>query len=582
MNEEKAQPKKRVPKKKGIIVGRKPVIVGGLIVAFAAAGIVGGIFLFNIEIEEREQVFYWGTGGGLWALDPFDYVNRETFAILQNIAEPLFEYEFTAEGSSIVSNLALEGFWSEDGLNFTCTLRENVKFHDGTPFNATAVKWNFDRLNRLFLLGYIYTSLWVFPDGTPILKLNETTVIDDYTIRFVLNKPFVPLKSLLGLVPMIVSPKSTPADNFTRFETGNLIGTGPFKHESTVRGYDPVWEQFYPINSTLVANSEYWGGKPKIDKFIIKGFDNATLRKEAMLSGELNFNQIHPFTYEDYNNTPGINLIPSIHHENNFINMDNNKINTSMRKAISYALDYTELLKIGELWADGKVIRGKSPISYHMFYSNWTLDVPNYDIVKARQALKDKNWPGTENLTADDDTSPGNPWEVIAKSPNPLVNYNFTSTLDYLVHLKLSNLFQDNLTQIGVKINIPYVTWTEIRYAYFFGMDFISTQFLVTGWYPDYLDPNNCISPLYSNSSFENVDNVNDAQLQHWMEDAVEETNPDVRERLYDKIQKRLVEELYPCIWWYSPIQFAVFSSNVEGFNPYNTFKVPFKDWYFV
>ncbi|MHA2248672.1 MAG: ABC transporter substrate-binding protein, partial [Candidatus Hodarchaeales archaeon] len=483
MGEEKPQSKKKIPKKKGFIVEHKPIVVGGLITVFAITGIVSGIVLFNIEIDEREQIFIFGTAGGLWVLDPLIWSGRETFAMLQNIAEPLFEYEFTAEGSSIVPNLALSGDWSNGGVNYTCTLRKNVKFHDGAPFNASAVKWNFDRLFRL--RNHIYFSLWLHPDGTPILNFNKTTVIDEYTIRFVLTKPFIPLKALLGLGPMIVSPKSTPPNNFTNFETGNLIGTGPFKHESSVREYDPVYEDYIPINTTLIANQEYWGSKPKLDKFIIKTFNNHTLRKEAMLSGEIHYTDTTPFDYSVYNNTPGITLEQVIDRENNFINMDNFKINMSMRKAISYAIDYTELLKAGELWSE-KVTRCKSPISFGMFYSNWTLDVPNYDIEKARKALKDANWPGTENLTADDVTSPGNPWELVAKSSTPLATYNFTSVLGYDIHIRIANLFHDNLTQIGVNIDIPYVTWPELSFAIYYGggMEAVSSQFLVTGWFP--------------------------------------------------------------------------------------------------
>ena len=138
------------PKKKRELFNRKPIIIGGVITIFAIAGIVGGIVWYMGLREETESTLIYGSVEGLLVLDPLlahHYGDFESLNILENIAEPLFEYEHTSEGSRIISNLAYYGGnWSPDGLNFTCSLRTGVKFHDGAPFNATAVKWNFDRL----------------------------------------------------------------------------------------------------------------------------------------------------------------------------------------------------------------------------------------------------------------------------------------------------------------------------------------------------------------------------------------------------------------------------------------------------
>ena len=78
---------------------------------------------------------------------------------------------------------------------------------------------------------------------------------------------------------------------FTFFETGNLIATGPFIHNSTDRIWDPIYEEYYSGDSVFIANPDYWGRKPSFDKIIIKVFDNYTLKQEAILSGEIHLTE---------------------------------------------------------------------------------------------------------------------------------------------------------------------------------------------------------------------------------------------------------------------------------------------------
>ncbi|MHA2006197.1 MAG: ABC transporter substrate-binding protein [Promethearchaeota archaeon] len=596
MSSEIKSPKERIPKKGKLFI-KKQFWVGGIIVAIAIAGILGGNFLINIEMEEREQVFIYGTQRGILVLDPLlahEAVHEESLYILENIAESLFDYEITAQGSSIVSNLALSGVWSDDGLNFTCTLRKGVKFHDDTPFNATAVKWNFDRLYRL--RNEINYWLWTHPDGTPIINFNKTTVLDEYTIRFILNRPFVPLKALLGRLPLIVSPKSTPLNNFTYFNTGNLIGTGPFRHESTIREYDPYQkdvekhiEPYYNLNTTLVANRDYWGGKPKLDKVIIKSFRNDTRREDAIMSGDIHYTPSKDdrrnivLNIDRLNNTPGITLTQIIDKTRTYAELDTNAINSTMRKAISYALDYTELGRLDTMVSGKKIVQAKSPLPFGMLYANWTFDVPFYDVEKARKALKDANWPGTENLIVDNNTNPGNEWETLVEGGNPLAIYNFGCVFDEQHQINFGNVFRNNLTQIGVKIDILFITKNELIQSYWSTLD-NSSHFWLISWLPDYNDPNDIIFPCYSNTVIWNIwrDFKSDAQLQEWIEEAVEEINPVIREQLYDKIQKHLIEELYFELLGLYFFIANPHTSNLRGINQYNNWKLlKFKDWYF-
>ncbi|HEC37065.1 hypothetical protein LCGC14_1068190 [marine sediment metagenome] len=98
-------------------------------------------------------------------------------------------------------------------------------------------------------------------------------------------------------------------------------------------------------------------------------------------------------------------------------------------------------------------------------------------------------------------------------------------------------------------------------------------DFFWMGWGPDFNDPSNYINPLFTNDVIAaNVGQVNDNQVQQWMEEALSETNPTLREALYKNIQQRLIEEVFPYAWGYVPINYDAYFSDLKGFpsNPMN------------
>ena len=97
--------------------------------------------------EIASQLRY-GTATEPVELDPHYSWDGASINVIDQVCEGLFTYDFSDPELSIIPNLASSfGTWSFDKINYTIPLRIGIKFHDGTPFNATAVKWSFDRLN---------------------------------------------------------------------------------------------------------------------------------------------------------------------------------------------------------------------------------------------------------------------------------------------------------------------------------------------------------------------------------------------------------------------------------------------------
>lgn len=575
----KSPAKKKESKKTKFSHYRQNILGGSFVIVVAIAGIFIGISLYE-DSDEKESIFTIAAIEGLNYIGTLEYYDpdSESAFIINQIAEGLLDYTVTSKGADFFPNLADDWEWSTNATELTCYLKRGIEFHDGMPFNATAVKWNFDRISRLLNVSG-YPNIWLHADGVRIL--NETIVLDNNTVKFVLNRPYIPFEALLGCSQAyILSPSSTPANDFVDLEAG-LVGTGPFIYESSFRIYDPLLLdefKFINFNTTLVANSDYWEGKPKIDKIILKVYSNHTLRKDAINSGDIDYSMLWPYQTEDYSNIPSLSLETFFIRDVYFVTMDNNVINKTMRKAISYALDYDRLLSIQHPRWEGGVVRCESPISKGLSYSNWSaFDVPIYNITKARKALLEVNWPGTMGLIADNNITIGNNWELIANSSTPLASYNFSYIIGNQWRTSLTNTFSENLKQIGVKIIPIGITWPEFSIE--------KSEFHYAGLAPDFSYPSQNIHPLFSNKldGYYNFFNFNDTTLQQWMEEALVETNETARELLYYGIQERLIEELYPVIWYYTPLGVNVQSHNIRGIDYLTApYKVLVKNVYFT
>ncbi|MHA2131965.1 MAG: ABC transporter substrate-binding protein [Promethearchaeota archaeon] len=557
--------KKKAPKKKRIIFKRKPIFAGSIVAIFAIAGITTGIFIW------REQPIGGTCSVGLigitHSIEPiFHQFEHNDEIIINQVVETLFNFDYTDDQPKLVGNLAESWIWNKNATELTCYLREGVRFHDGTPFNATAVKWNIDRIYRLVNSWFSYL-FWAPFDGVIRRAVNETQVVDEYTVKFVLNGAYVPFLHLLtNIITGMVSPTSTPADQFLNIDTDKLVGTGPFVYD----------HHELHTNITMFPNPHYWGPKPKIDELVFLFYDelteeddlwNAILAKEIDILDPL-FSRRYPnWTIQTFKNDPGITVREGLPISFQYIGMNTNFINITMRKAISYAVNYTYMV---EDILPHRAVRARSPIPKGILYSNTTsIDVPYYNISLARKILKDAGWPGTSNLTADDDISPGNEWELLVNNLTPIANYTFDYSPFGIFSPLLAKLLQVNLKQIGVKI-INQTDWSIPQ-----------LQLYTLGWIYDYNDPHSGMI-LFASPAFNfNLGRLNDSLVDQWIRKGMQETDPTLRRQIYYNIQKRLIEELYPHILCYSEFKLNIHVSDLKGY-PTNPFRTILKSVYFV
>src|SRR5262249_50551996 len=166
---------------------------------------------------------------------------------------------------------ALAESWKQESpTSWVFRLRKGVKFHDGTPFNAAAVKFNFERL-----LDPATKSR----DANMLASLDTVEVVDEFTVRLKLKRPFAPLlRTLAYIFGYQMSP--TAAKQLGLQDYGRApVSTGPFKLAQWVAG-DHI---------TLVANKDYWRGAPKIDEITWKFIPQSSSRSALLRAGDVDF-----------------------------------------------------------------------------------------------------------------------------------------------------------------------------------------------------------------------------------------------------------------------------------------------------
>ena len=246
----------------------------------------GGTFLFAGSAEPV-------------TLDPFFASDGESFRVARQMFEGLVG---TEPGTADPAPLLAESWTtSEDGLTYTFTLKEGVKFHDDTDFDAEAVCANFDRwynwtgLLQSENISYYYGALFkgFAESDDPALTdgIYDSCTADSATEATVtLTKPFAAFVQALSLPAFSMQSPSAmqefDADNveldgedprFSAYGTEHPTGTGPFVFESWDRG-----EQV-----TLVRNENYWGEVAQLDEVIVQTIADGNARLQALRNGDI-------------------------------------------------------------------------------------------------------------------------------------------------------------------------------------------------------------------------------------------------------------------------------------------------------
>ena len=283
----------------------------------------------------------WGMPAETDILDPHATGGWSTYQITYQVFEGLVKEDLTdskAVTPALVPGLAKSWTISDDGLVYTFSLREGVTFHDGTLFDAAAVKFNFERFwdesspnfypkAKAFVIAY---TKWI----------KSVEVVDPMTVKITLTAPnYQWLRQGLQSYgqPLMISPASVK-EYGNEGVAAHPVGTGPFKFVERDQGVKTVIEN-YP---------DYWGKKALLDKVIFRPLQDPATRVNALESGEIQmmsppWDEIERLVGEGFvlttnENVPFINYI---HLNYNFPPMQDIRV----RQAINMAIDREGIAK---------------------------------------------------------------------------------------------------------------------------------------------------------------------------------------------------------------------------------------------
>lgn len=299
----------------------------------------------GVQAQGVPRTLKFALGVDIDTLDPAG----QTTTTVQNILDYTFEtlVGLDYKQGKVIPLLATSWQESADGLSITFKLRGDAKFQDGTPVNAEAVKFTFDRL---------LDPKVTVPQRQYIGGLKEVQITDPQTVRFILSRPApLLLTNLTSTVTAIISPaafqKIGPA-NFTRDITD--AGSGPYRFKEWVRG----------THVLFVRNPTYWGKKPTFEEVQFRVVPDAGVRETMLLSGDVHVAVLPPAPDATrIRRNPNLTLVEAPTDRTVFIVLNNQQgpfKDVRVRHAVNYAINKKAILA-SVLFGLGTVVDSPCP-----------------------------------------------------------------------------------------------------------------------------------------------------------------------------------------------------------------------------
>lgn len=340
---------------------------------------------------------------------------------------------------------------SDDGLEYTFKLREGVEFPDGTPFNADAVVFSFERIEAIDAqlgenAGFLYTA---YADG--VEKIDDMTVKVTFADKF----PFAPQLVATNVWKILNPNQWSATDPGT---TNTACGIGPYVITSFTEGEETIFEK----------NETYYGDAPKMDKVVVRYFADSPTMALALQNSEIDvaWKSLSPADFDAMTSVDGVSTETAGGTEIRYL-VYNATIapydDPNVRLGLAQLLDREELADLG--WQGIKV-----PL-YSMVPPGFLGHKPTYE--------------GTEDMEAGKALLAGAGFTA----ETPLVMDLWYSPTHYGdTEPDVAAIIKDQLEASGVvQVNLQFLEWAAYRDAGRAGELPVS----LLGWYPDYLDPDN-------------------------------------------------------------------------------------------
>jgi peptide/nickel transport system substrate-binding protein len=448
---------------------------------------------------------------------------------------------FAPGTSTIIPWLATSWSVSPDLKTITFILRNGVKFHDETPFNATAVKFTFDRLQALDMgPGSLYDGI-----------LDHVQIVNNSAVQFILKIPYVPFLALLaqpqgaGIVSPSILKHATNNDWGHAWLTAvNEDGTGAYMLQSWTTGQKAVFVKF----------PDYWGGwaGQHVDQVVLNVISEPATARLELQSGQIDIDYNMAFAdIPALNQTSGV----VVRAYNSFnllaITMNNQRYPTNnvlVRQALSYAYNYSAGIQ-SALLGYGVVPHGGFALG--LPYQNASAFQYTYDPQKAVQILKQAGWNNASGT-----------WKDTNGNSFPSLDCGWQTGIQTL--RTACAVLQSNLAQIGITSTV-----VELQRAQFFSAisgNSTTPYFVPLIVAPTVADPANQYALYYQCGVFFNTAWYCNHNADLLAAQAAASSDAKTRAALYGQLQSVIIQDS-PALWaWQQPYAMG-FRTWVQGFS---------------
>ena len=479
-----------------LLISRRAVLAG----AGAAAA---SLSLSDISLAQgARKVLIIASGQDIPNFDPHVTTGYSPAWMMRNVYDSLVRVE--GNPPQPVPGLAQSWTTSPDGMTFTFKLNPAAKFHDGSPVDAAAVKYSFDRIMRLKKgNGWMVNS---------VLGPDSVKVIDPTTVEFKLVKPFV---AFLQVLPWqwVVNPKEVEAnkgsDDGQAWLGKNIAGSGAFVLKRSEPG------NLYELER---ASDSWRKGGGNVTNVIWQIVRETVKQRNMIQAGQVHMAM--DLTSEDMDalkGKPGVDLViePEFRTFSIKMNTENGPLkDINLRRAVSYAFDYNAMLELAG-YAD--LMTG--PLPNGIFGFDKDLKVPRTDLAKAK--------------------------EFLAKSATP--NGGFKLTIEHVTGLEQQRrwclVLLESLKKLNIDLDIKPMVWPDMVAS-------TKTPQTAPDFFPVYQtanfgDPDNIAFAAYDSVNNGNWQNMvyKNPKVDQLIEQGRAETDQAKRAAIYKQLQEQIVAD---------------------------------------
>ena len=434
------------------------------------------------------------------SLDPNNYNDDFSENAMRQIYNTLVEKEPSGE----LRNALAKSIEQPDDLTYIVKLREDVKFSNGEDLTVEDVIFSLKRVAESSQYSYIFGNI----DENSFVKQDENT------LEFKLNKPdgsFLQALSHPGASILNQKHVEENKDDISQ----NPMGTGPFVLES--------WNKLDSM--TLVANENYWGDKPEIEKMVLKVIPEASQRLIELESGSVDVAyKVSPNDVGNFDGQDSLKLYNKLDNSTHFVGLNVEKEpfnNKQAREAMSYALDMKSIVNSVYM---GQAELATTAVNPNFKYSMAKEVEPiGYDIEKAKALLEE-------------------------------AGIDFGKTIKIYVNedqqrLDVATMMQAQLKEVGINLEVVKLEWGAFIDALKNG----EHDMFIMSWSPSVVDPHyELFQPFASENRGKgpNFMFYSNSELDSLLEEGIRLKDSPEREAIYKKAQEIVNEEkpwIYIC-----------------------------------